>query len=264
MKALPFYTLAAAAAAALGLPGAAHAQTAPGKVSMTLLGGADFPISGDVHGGATAPVPDLGPLNSALAGVDAELRIGSRSYDQIYGTTWNIGAELAYGIRENAELFGQFRFQRAGRGTVQVGGAFVPALDTTLDVNGTFDRLSTYAIEVGYRQFFGSGALKPYVAGRVGAAFTDSINATFVIPDADIAINNAPFYKSSTSFVAGGDLGLSYKLGSSVDLIGEVGLRYTTGLRGDDSAIGGLGLAAINNGGGRLDVPVRAGLKFHF
>lgn len=256
--------LALAATTALVFPAVAQAQTAPGKLSITVIGGADFPISGDVHGGATAGVPDLGPLNPALAGVDAELRIGSRSFDQIYGTTWNIGAELAYGIRENAELFGQFRYQQGNQGTVQVGGAFVPDLNTTLPVNGTFGDLKSYAIELGYRQFFGSGALKPYVAGRVGAAFTDSINATFVIPDADIRIADVPFYKSSTSFVAGGDIGLSYKLGSNVDLIGEVGLRYTTGLRGDDSAIGGLGLSSINEVGDRLDVPVRAGLKVHF
>ena len=40
-----------------------------GKFSMSLFGGADTPISGDVHDGAVAPVPDLGPLNPDLAGV---------------------------------------------------------------------------------------------------------------------------------------------------------------------------------------------------
>src|SRR5690606_10423416 len=49
-----------------------------GRWSMSLIGGVDVPVNGDVHDGATAIVPDLGPLNPALAGVDAELRIGAR------------------------------------------------------------------------------------------------------------------------------------------------------------------------------------------
>ena len=50
----------------------------PGKFSMSVFGGTDTPVSGDVHDGATAAVPDLGPLNPALAGVSAELRIQPR------------------------------------------------------------------------------------------------------------------------------------------------------------------------------------------
>lgn len=256
--------VASSIVAAWCLAAPAWAQTTPGRLSGTLIGGADIPVDGEVHGGAIAPVPNLGPLNPALVGVSAELRIGARSFDEIYGTTYSIGAELAYGLTENDELFGQFRYQHGDKGRVQVGGAFVPALSTELPVLGTFSDLNVYALEIGYRRYFGSGTLKPYIAGRAGAAFTDSIKATFEIPAAAITINNAPFYKSSTSYSVGGDLGVSYKLGTSVSLIAEAGLRYTSGLRGDDSAIGGLGLSSINEAGGRLDVPVRAGLKVQF
>ena len=37
-----------------------------GKWSFSAFGGVDMPTSGDVHGGAIAPVPDLGPLNPDL------------------------------------------------------------------------------------------------------------------------------------------------------------------------------------------------------
>ena len=75
---------------------ASPALAAPesGRFSMSVLGGTDTPLSGDVHRGATVDVPDLGPLNPALAGVDAQLRIQSRGHDQIYGTAMSLGLEV--------------------------------------------------------------------------------------------------------------------------------------------------------------------------
>ena len=61
-------------AVALGLPATAMAQSGP---TFSLIGGGDISVSGDVHKGAIAPIPDLGPLNPDLAGVSAELRIGA-------------------------------------------------------------------------------------------------------------------------------------------------------------------------------------------
>lgn len=261
-KHLPIASIALAIA--ILVPSTASAQTAPGRISGSIVGGADIPVDGDVHGGTTAQVPDLGPLNPALSGVSAELRIGARSFEDIYGTTWNIGVEAAYGLSEKDELFGSFRYQHGNEGRVQVGGAFVPALATELPVFGTFSDLNVYALELGYRRYFGGGPLKPYVAGRGGVAFTDSIQATFEIPDAAITIADAPFYGRSTSYSVGGDIGVSYRIGETVSLIAEAGLRYTSRLEGDDSAIGGLGLASINEVGGRLDVPLRAGLRVQF
>ena len=90
-----FKTILLSSVVAVCAAGAAQAQTAPGSWTFSLEGGAEFPTSGEVHGGATAPVPNLGPLNPALAGVNAELRIQSRSFDDIYGEGMNLGAEFA-------------------------------------------------------------------------------------------------------------------------------------------------------------------------
>lgn len=259
-----FRTMLLSTIVATSVVGAAHAQTAPGRWTVSLEAGAEFPAGGDVHGGATAAVPDLGPLNPDLAGVDAELRIQPRSFDDIYGDGMNLGAEFAYGMSENAEVFGSARYMQADEGRVQVGGAFVPALDTTLPVYGTFGKYKAYALEAGYRRYFGSGMVKPYVAGRLGAVFTDKIDATFEIPDAGIKIADAPFYDSSTSFTAGVDVGLSYALNDRVSLQAETGVRYIWRLNDDDSAIGGLGLASINGGGDRTYVPVTLRAKFAF
>ena len=109
-----------------------------GKFSMSVLGGVDRPVSGDVHSGAVAAVPDLGPLNPALAGVSAELRIRSRSHEQIYGNAMSWGLEVGYGLSERSEMFLQARETSADDGRVRVGAAYVPALDTELDVFGRF------------------------------------------------------------------------------------------------------------------------------
>lgn len=243
---------------------AAQAQTAPGRWTVSLEVGADFQVDGDVHGGATSAIPNLGPLNPALEGVNAELRIEPRSFDDIYGEGMNIGAEFAYGMSDNAEFFGSLRYMQADEGRVQVGGAFVPALNTTLPVFGTFDEYAAYGLEIGYRQYFGTGMLKPYVAGRLGAVYTDKINATFEIPDGGITIADAPFYESSTSLSLGLDVGLSYALNDRVSLQAETGIRHITSLSDDDSAIGGLGLAAINGVGERTYVPLTVRAKFAF
>lgn len=257
-------TIAVASALALLAAGAAQAQTAPGQWTFGFEAGAEFPTDGEVHEGAIAPVPDLGPLNPALAGVDAELRIEPRSYDDIYGEAFILGFEAAYGVSDSAEAFGSVRYVKSDEGTVQVGGAFVPALNTTLPVFGTFGDVESWIIEAGYRKYFGSGGIRPYVAGRLGAAFTDSVEATFEIPDADILIANAPFYDSTTSISAGVDLGVSWQVSDTVSLQAETGYRYVGELDGDDSAIGGLGLAAINDVGDRTYVPLTVRAKFAF
>ena len=227
--------------------------------------GADFPVGGDVPGGAIAPIANLGPLNPALAGVSAELRIQSRSFDDIYGEANTFGLEGAYGLGSNRELFVAVGRTQADEARVQVGGAFVPALSATLPVFGQFGEFTSTSVEAGLRQYFGGeGALQPYVAGRVGAAFTDEIRATFTIPAASIAINNVAFYDDSTTFVIGADIGVSYAVTERFSIGAETGVRYTTGLEDNDTAIGGLGLARINDEGERLSIPVLVRARIAF
>ena len=97
-------TSAALLTLALALPATAMAQSGP---SFSLIAGYDTSVSGDVHKGAIAPIADLGPLNPDLAGVSAELRIGARSYDKIYGKATNLGVEMAWPMGNSDEVFGQ-------------------------------------------------------------------------------------------------------------------------------------------------------------
>lgn len=228
-----------------------------GKFSMSVFGGVDFPVSGDVHSGAVAPVADLGPLNPALAGVSAELRIRSRSHDQIYGNAKSYGLEVGYGLSDRSEVFLQARETSADDGRVRVGAAYVPALDTELDVFGEFSSYDAYTWEVGYRHFFGDGdRVRPFVAARLGATETDVIRATFEIPDAAITIPDAPFYEKGWALSGGLEAGAQIAFTERFSMRLAAGVNYIDDLSDDDSAIAGLGLAAINDTGSRVSVPL--------
>ena len=98
---LPFAALVATTAHAAG--------PQQGRFSFGIVGGVDVPVSGDVHVGATAAVPNLGPLNPALNGVSAELRIGARGHDRIYDLGTTAGLEFGYGLSDSSEIFGSVR-----------------------------------------------------------------------------------------------------------------------------------------------------------
>ena len=254
---IPFSALLATSAHAAG-PEA-------GRLSLSVIGGVDVPLSGDVHDGAVAQVPDLGPLNPALAGVDAELRIGARSHDRIYDMATTYGLEFGYAFDENSELFGQVRQTRAGQGSVQVGGAYVPALDTELPVYGTFGDYSALSAEVGYRTYFGTaGSARPFVGARIGAARVNEIRATFEIPDAAITIPDAAFYDKGWVASAGLDVGVIVPIGETFSVTLASGVRYIADLKDDDSAIGGLGLASINDTGSRVSFPLTLAARWDF
>ncbi len=256
--------LAALAAIAVITAPASAQPLEPGQFAGSVSAGADFAVGGDVHGGATAQVADLGPLNPSLAGVSAELRIVARDFDEIYGEAATYAVEGAYGLNGGREIFAAISRVEADQGRVQVGGAFVPALNQTLPVFGTFGEYNATRIEAGVRQYYGEAALRPYIAGRVGVTVTDEIRATFEIPAAAIAIGNAAFYDDSTVLALGADVGVSYAVNERFSIGAEVGLRYSAGLEDNDSSIGGLGLASINDEGDRFSVPVTVRARIAF
>lgn len=243
--------------------GSALAGPTKGQFSVRLMAGADLPVGGALHNGASVPVANLGTLNPALNGVSGTLDVQQRGWQRFIDGGFAGNVELGYGLSDNSEVFGALRYQEAGRGGNQVGVVQVPALNAALPITGVFTSGEAWSGEIGYRRYFGS-VIKPYVAARAGVTFTDSLSADLAVPAAAIALNGVPFYRSSVSATGGVDLGVAIPLAKTVDFNIETGIRYTTGLRGDDAALAGLGLGALNDAGARWDVPARAGLTFRF
>ncbi len=242
----------------------ALAQTAPGAVSVSVYGGADFAVGGTMHDGANAPVANLGALNPALNGIPAVLQIQPRSQNEVFDTGWTLGGELAYGLSESSEVLFAARYTEAKGNKINVGGAAAGApVNATLPVLGDFGDYKSLALELGYRQYLGSGeGITPFVTARAGAARISALSANFTVPDAAIALNGVPFSNGSWAFTGGADLGVAIPLGERASIVPEVGIQYIGGPNGNDTALGGLGLGGINNKGERWSVPVRVRLKF--
>ncbi len=263
MTKLPkFFSLSAAATALVAaLP--AQAQSEQGTVSISVYGGADFPVGGTAHDGANAPIADLGTLNPALAGTPATLQIQRRSQKDVFGTGWTVGGELAYAVSDSGEILLTGRYTKANGKLLNVGGAAAGApVNATLPVFGDFGDYKTYSAELGYRQYLGSGGgITPFVAARAGLTRISGLSATLTVPDANITLSNVPFSDGSWVVSGGLDAGLSIPLGARASIIPEVGLQYVGGAKGNDASLGGLGLGAINDKGERWSVPVRVRLK---
>ena len=98
----------------------------------------------------------------------------------------------------------------------------------------------------------------------MGATRVDEINADFTIPAAAITLNDTPFYESGWAMSAGADLGVAWALSETVSLAVEAGARYHADLKDDDSGVGGLGLAGINDTGSRTSYPISLRLTVRF
>lgn len=256
----------AASIAVIAAASPAMAHTNAGQLSIAVDGGVDFAIDGTMHGGEDVQIANLGILNPALNGIPATLQIGERSQQDVFDDGWGIGAELGYGLSNSSELFGSVRYLEAKGNKINVGQAAAGApVNASLPVLGDFSDYKALSVELGFRQYLmPESGISPYLAARVGVTRISEISSTFTVPDAGITLSNTPFSDSTWAVSAGADLGLSIKLSEGFFLQPEVGLHYTDGASGDDSALGGLGLSSINDYGSRLSVPVRVRAKFAF
>jgi hypothetical protein len=249
-------------------PLAAHAAgPEPGRISGSISVGADAFGAGDLHGGAAGRAPSLQALNPGLPAVPADLNIQSREYSDVYDAPLSFGAEVAYGFSENIEIFGAVTYSSADEGLVQVGSAFVPALNATLPVFGQFGENTALLLEGGARYYFAGDMFRPFVGGRIGIARLDGLSATFTIPDAPaggIRLANVPFFDDTDALTIGAEAGVAVGFGENIEGQFSVGVRQIGEYDGNDSVISTLGLASINNGSERTTIPVRASLRIAF
>jgi outer membrane protein W len=239
-------TLLAAAALAAIVPAAASAEGIAGRWSVSIQGGTDVEVNGDVHDGGSGTVLTL-PTS-----------VEARSFGDVYDPGFRAQASIGYGIGPRSEVFLRGSYYQMGSQTLQVGTV------AGLVLNADFADYTEWGTELGYRYYFNADrAFKPYVAGVAGLRFVSELPSTFSVPAAGVVLSDVPFYDSSTVGVFGGDLGFSYDLSKSVSLGIEAGLRYQTGLS-DLEGLAGTGLETINDVGSRWSVPVLATVTFRF
>ena len=213
---------------------------------MSLQGGTDIEISGDLHDGGSGTVLALPTL------------VEARSFGDVYDAGFR-GQSLDR-LRHRPEERGvpPRVLLQDGSETLQVGTV------AGLALNADFADYKEWGAELGYRYYFSADQpFKPYLGLAAGLRFVGELPSTFSVPAAGVVLNDVPFYDSSTVGVFGADLGFAYDLNASFALGIEAGLRYQTGLS-DLEGLAGTGLEPINDVGSRWSLPVLATLTFRF
>ena len=239
-------TLLAAAAVTALVPAAARAEGIEGRWSLSLQGGTDLEVSGNVHEAGSGTVLAL-PTN-----------VEAKSFSDVYDPSFRGQASIGYGIGPRSEVFLRGSYYKMSSSTLQVGTV------AGLALNADFADYKEWGAELGYRYYFQADQpFKPYLALAGGLRFLSELPSTFSVPAASVVLTDVPFYDKSTVGVFGADLGFSYDLNESVALGIEAGLRYQTG-PSDVEGLAGTGLELINDTGSRWSVPVLASVTFRF
>jgi hypothetical protein len=235
------------AGAFLALGGVASAQSADSRWSVEGGLGWDFSLGGDFLSAGIGTLNDLATV------------IHSQSFGDVYGTgvQWQFGG--GYKIDAINEIRAQFSYQRVGSDLVTLGTA------NNSELVATFDDYRAWSIEAGYRHYFEQRLerLRPYAGASLGVSIIDEIDAALAAPQAGITRYATDFYDGTGALTIGVNGGVLYPLNDRIDVNGQVGFRYNSGLSEIDS-LGGTGLENINDKSSRWTLPISFGIRFNF
>jgi Outer membrane protein beta-barrel domain len=235
------------AGAFLALGSVASAQSAESRWSVEGGLGWDFSLTGDFLSAG------IGTLN------DVPTIIQSQSFGDVYGTgvVWQFGG--GYKLDEINEVRAQFSYQRVGSDLVTLGTA------GNSDLVATFDDYRAWSIEAGYRRYFSQRLerLRPYAGAALGVSIIDEIDGAFAAPQAGITRFATDFYDGTAALTLGVNGGVLYALNDRIDVNGQMGFRYNSGLSEIDS-LRGTGLEDINDKSARWTLPISFGIRFNF
>ena len=170
----------------------ARAENGPWSVSFDL--GAQIAVSGDVHSGGSGVV----------LGLPTEVQ--SRSYGDVYGNGFYWAAGLGYRLGERGEFRVQGSYTSNPADRLQVGTV------AGLQLLARFDDYKAFGMDFGYRQYLGSGPVRPFVGGSVGFVRLAKIQSEFSVPAASVVLSNVDFYDSSVVPSLGGGGGVQIRL----------------------------------------------------
>ena len=227
---------------------AAHAaDSTEGSWSVSLQGGIDLEVSGDV----------LGAAQGAIAGLATT--IDGLSWRTAYGRSFRGSLSVGRRVASRVEVFVRgSRYAMDGR-TVVAGRA------SGLDAKAVLGRYQEWTAEAGARYLLARGRRwEPYVGLAAGARFSSAVPLTLAVPDAGLEASDLAFLDKSGAAALGVDGGIRRRLTGRLGLEIEIGLRYQGGPTPIDSGLQGSGLETMNDGVSRWSVPVSAALTLRF
>lgn len=222
----------------------AHAQTtSPWSVSFDA--GVQLAATGNAHGGGTGTVQGLATS------------VTEKTYGDVYGPGFYWAAGVGYRVTENGEIRVQGSYTSNAADRLQVGTV------GGLQLNAAFDDYQAFGMDFGYRQYYGTGWLRPFAGANVGFTRVSGIDATLTVPAAGVTLSNVPFYDDSTVASFGLSGGAQMRLSDRVALQALVDFRWHGDLAQNEGLLG-TGLETINDESRRWALPVSGGITVRF
>jgi hypothetical protein len=223
--------------------GDARAQSNPWSVSFDL--GTQVALNGNVHGGGSGIVLGL------------PTQVEARSYEDIYGNGFYWAAGLGYRVGEAGEIRVQGSYTANPADRLQVGTV------AGLPLFAVFDDYKAFGMDFGYRQYFGTGMVRPYVGAGGGFVRVDTIQSEFSVPAAGVVLSNVNMYDTSVVPSVGGGGGVQINLSDRFAIQGGVEFKWQ-GDATDLDGLAGTGLESINDESRRWSMPITGGITVRF
>ena len=223
--------------------GDVHAQSNPWSVSFDL--GTQVSLSGDLHGGGSGTVLGL------------PTQVEARSYRDIYGNGFYWAAGVGYRLGEASELRVQGSYTNNPADRLQVGTV------AGLPLFALFDEYKAFGMDFGYRQYFSTAMVRPYVGASGGFVRVDMIQSEFSVPAAGVVLSNVNMYDTSVVPSIGAGGGVQINLSDRFAVQGGVEFKWH-GDADDLDGLAGTGLEPINDESRRWSMPVTGGITVRF
>jgi opacity protein-like surface antigen len=202
-----------------------------------------------------------GNINSGGIGVlqNQAVVILPNSYGDVYGTGLHVRFGGGYKLDNLSEVRAVVTYQSLSSDLTFLGDIGIANL------YASYDNYRSLTLDVGYRRYVPNTVegIRVYAEGTVGLGFISELDTQLAAPATNIVFDATDFYDATAAFALGANAGVLFTVASQMDIYGQIGLRYMTGLSEVDDLVG-TGLETINDGSRRWTLPIVIGVNFRF
>jgi hypothetical protein len=234
-------------------------------ITITPTVGPVMNVAGSFYKSTPGVVPGAGTvLGQAISGATT-LASHTKSFGDVYDQPIQVGLNFAYGLSNFDEAYLGIRWYHASgnqfpmftsSSAVTWGGQSIPAGGT---VYGQFSHYDEVGVDFGYHHYFDIpewAGFHPYIGALLGMKRVDNVELTLRTASGVPIANDIHFYNGGLVADAGLTYGLRYDIDKLFALGIESGFRYEGPLSPNKTDFNGTGLAGMNSGGDRWDIPI--------
>lgn len=238
--------------AALPLAAGSTAQAQPSRPVTETPWSVEFAIGWDNSISGNINSSGIGILNNQTVVVT------KNPYDSVYGTGLHLRFGGGYLIDEITELRATFTLQSLDADLTPMGDIGPSRL------YGQYDDYQSFGLDVGLRRYMDVAPnIRIFGEGTAGLAFIDETDVVLVAPLVNLTQDATDFYDRTSAFTLGANAGVLVRAGSRLDVFGQVGLRWVSGMSAVDG-LEGTGLETINDKSSRWTLPLIGGVRVRF